>query len=111
MKPLIKKQSPLSKWILAGEPQVTRAWCPSQAHIGWACVHIWPLSCVDTVLTLHPALGILDQVTEYKWGGDSMPTGDKEGVHTRDGWFLSNRGLQAFSGVGEIRWDLSEQDK
>ena len=40
-----------------------------------------------------------------------MPTGDKEGVHTRDGWFLSNRGLQAFSGVGEIRWDLSEQDK
>ena len=40
-----------------------------------------------------------------------MSTWDQEGVHTRDGWFLSKGGLWAFSGVGAIRWDLSDQDK
>ena len=40
-----------------------------------------------------------------------MPMWDKEDVPTRDGWLLSRRGLRAFSGVGAIRWDLSDQDK
>lgn len=91
--------------------QLTRAQCPSQAHVGWECVHTWPLSCVDTRLTLHPALDILDQVTEYMWGRDSMSTLGKEGVHTRDRWFLIKGDLWAFSGVWAIRWDLSEQKK